>query len=276
MLNHEPGPLRGVRLEPGSGGSRPVGQDQVLRLGQGRALLSLHARLDVDTGDLQEQGKVAESGPECLRGNGRIGAREQRIGVYAVVVGGQFALDLDPRSGGGDPVEFVEEARDSVALGVEVDDLARPRTQEEEPQKFRRQDLSHRMGRCALALGGGHLLAADVEELVGDVARRLHLEDLAADGVGAVARPTGRSQIFAAALDRHSEKAPFCRPFQVPGQLGVAAKRRNPALVAAALRPRNHVGLALVRQRGAVPAGGVRGADLAALLADDLDRQPFA
>src|ERR1035437_3930980 len=132
------------------------------------------------------------------------------------------------------------------------------------------------MGRCALALGGGHLLAADVEELVGDVARRLHLEDLAADGVGAVARPTGRSQVFAAALDRHTEQAPLCGPLQIPGQLGPAPERRNSALVAAALRPSDHVGLALVRQRRTIPADRVRGADLAALLADHLDRQPLA
>ena len=46
--------------------------------------------------------------------------------------------------------------------------------------------------------------------------------------------------------------------------------------MAAALRPRDHVRLADVGDGRAVPIGRVSGPDLAALLANDLDRQPAA
>ena len=42
---------------------------------------------------------------------------------------------------GGDPVELVEEARDGVALGIELDGLVRPVAQEQEAQQLGRQDL---------------------------------------------------------------------------------------------------------------------------------------
>ena len=86
-----------------------------------------------------------------------------------------------------------------------------------------------------------HLAAADVEELVRDVERRLALEDAAADRIGAVARPAGRGEVLAAALDRGADEAPARGPVDVPDQLGAAAERRHAALEAAAARPLDEV-----------------------------------
>jgi hypothetical protein len=69
-----------------------------------------------------------------------------------------------------------------------------------------RDHLDDLVGRHAAALGGGHLAAADVQELVRDVERRLALEDLAGDRVGPVARAAGGRQVLAARLDGHPEE----------------------------------------------------------------------
>ena len=87
------------------------------------------------------------------------------------------------------------------------------------------QDLGHRVGGGAAALRGRHLAAADVEELVGEVERRLAVEDLAGDRVRAVARAAGRGEVLAAGLDRHAEEAPLGGPLEVPGELGVRRRR---------------------------------------------------
>ena len=169
---------------------------------------------------------MAERGPEGRGRGGHVRRRpQQRIGEQALVVGRQLALDFAPGGRRGDPVELVEEARDRVALGVEVDHLAGPGPQEEETELLRRQNLGDGVGRHALATGRRHLLAADVEELVGHVPRRLHLEDLAADRVGAIARTTGRSEVLAAALYRDTEQTPLGGPLEVPRQLGLTAER---------------------------------------------------
>ena len=140
----------------------------------------------------------------------------------------QFALDLAPGGGRGELVELVEQARDRVrALGVEFDGLVRPRAEEERPELVRREHVDDLVGGRAAALRRGHLAAADVQELVGDVDRRLAIEDLTGDGVGAIPRPAGRREVLAAGLDRDPEQAPLGRPLEVPGELG-AARRTGP------------------------------------------------
>ena len=119
-----------------------------------------------------------------------------------------------------------------------------------------------------------HLATADVQELVGDVERRLALEDPPADRVGAVARAAGRGEVLAAALDRGADQAPARGPVDVPDQLGAAAERRDAAAEAAALRPLDEIRAALVGDLLAVPVARGSRADPAAVLADDADRQP--
>ena len=80
---------------------------------------------------------------------------------------GELALDLAAGGRGGERVEPVEQARDLVrAVRIEVDGVVGPRAQEQEAELLRGHDLGHRVGRGASPLGGRHLLAADVQELV--------------------------------------------------------------------------------------------------------------
>ena len=175
-------------------GLNQFGQGGLFQFRQCRAFLGRHPCLDVRSGDLEQQGQVAEGGPEGGRGRGdvRVGP-QQGVPEKPLVVGRQLALDLAPGSCCGDPVELVKEAGNRVPFGIEVDDLVWARSEKEEPQLFGRQDLGNRVCGHTLALGRRHLLAADVQELVGDVSRRLHFEALAADRIGALARATGRS-----------------------------------------------------------------------------------
>ena len=87
-----------------------------------------------------------------------------------------------------------------------------------------------------------HLAAADVEELVDEVQRRLAVEDLARDRVGAVAGAAARGEVLAVRLDGDAEQAPLRRPVDVERQLRPAAERRDLAGVAAAGRPADEVG----------------------------------
>ena len=171
--------------------------------------LDLHVRLGVD-----------QAGPEDALGVRR-----------------QLAAHLAARRGRGDPVELVEEPGDGVALRVELEGPARLVAQEEEADELRRQQVGHLVGRRAAALRRAHLAPADVEELVGHVGRRLAIEDLAADGVAAVAAATLRGEVLAAALDGDVEVAPLGRPVHVEGQLGAAAEGRHASTVAAAGGP---------------------------------------
>src|SRR5437868_6484447 len=84
---------------------------------------------------------------------------------------------------------------------------------------------------------GRHLVAADVEELVGDVERRIALEHLAGDRIAPIARPAGGREVLAAGLDRDPEERPLRRPLHVPRQLGAAAERRYPACATTPGRP---------------------------------------
>ena len=129
-----------------------------------------------------------------------VGVRvEERVAERRLVARRQLALDLAPRGRRRELVELVEQPRDRVgAVRIELDRLVRTRSQEEEAQLLGRDDLGDRVGRRADALGGRHLLAADVEELVRHVERRLTLEHLAGDRVAPVARATGRRQVLAA------------------------------------------------------------------------------
>ena len=114
---------------------------------------------------------------------------EQRVAERRLVARRQLALDLAAGGRGREPVELVEQARDRVgAVGIELDRVVRARAQEQEAELLRRDDLGDRVRGRAAALRGRHLLAADVEELVRDVERRLALEHLAGDRVA-----TGRA-----------------------------------------------------------------------------------
>ena len=107
----------------------------------------------------------------------------------ACVTGRQLALDLAPGRRRRELVELVEQARDLVGpVGIEVDGVVGLGSQKQEAELLGRDDLGDRVRRGAAALGGRHLLAADVEELVGHVDRRLALEHLAGDRVA-----TGRA-----------------------------------------------------------------------------------
>ena len=202
-------------------------------------------------------------------------AVEERVAERALEAGRDLAPDLLASGRRGEPVELVEQARHGVGLvGLEVDGGVRLRAQEEEPELLRRDDLDDLVGGGAAALGRRHLLAADVDELVRDVQRRLALEDLAGDRVGAITRAARGREVLAARLDRDAEERPLGRPLQVPRELCPAAERRDPARVTASARPRDEGLAALVEHPLAIPLGDDRRPDLAAALADDVDRVP--
>ena len=108
---------------------------------------------------------------------------------------------------------------------------------EQEPRLLRRHDAADRVRGGPRPLRGRHLLAGDIQELVGEVERRLQLEHLAGDGVGAVPRPAGRREVLAVGLDRDAEQAPLRRPLEVPGELRRPAEGRDPAGEATTVRP---------------------------------------
>ena len=199
----------------------------------------------------------------------------QRVAEDRGVAGGQLATDLAARRCRGQPVELVEEPRDLVGpLGVELDRMVRPRPEEEQPHLLRRDDVDDGVGRGPGPLRRGHLLPADVQELVRDVEWWLALEHLAGDRVAPVARPAGGREVLAAGFDRHAEQRPLRRPFEVPRQLRPAAERAHPAVPATAGRPLDEVEPAVDVDRLAVPVRRECRADLAAVRADDRDRQP--
>ena len=182
---------------------------------------------------------MAERGPEGggLGSDVRVGIQE-RVAERRLVAGRQVAPDLAARRRRRELVELVEQARDLVrGLGIEVDGVVGPVAQEQEAQLLGRHDLGDLVGGSAAALGGRHLLAADVEELVREVERRLALEHLARDRVRTVARATGRGQVLAVRLDRDPEERPLGGPLEVPRELGSPGERRDPARMATALWP---------------------------------------
>ena len=92
---------------------------------------------------------------------------EQRVAERRLVAGRQLAPDLATGRRGRELVELVEQARDLVgAVGIEVDGVVRPVAQEQEAELLGRHDLGDRVRGGAATLGGRHLLAADVQELV--------------------------------------------------------------------------------------------------------------
>ena len=267
--------LRGVRVQPGAGGGEPLGQGCRLAGRERSALLLGHASGDVHAGDLGQEGEVPEGRPVCGGSLGGDRAGELDVAEEPLGVRRQLAAVGSTGHGGGQLVELVEEARDRVrALGVELDGLVRAGPQEEEAERLRGQDLGHPVGRRAATLGGRHLAAADVEELVGEVEGRLAVEDLAGQGVRAVAAPAGGGEVLAAGLDRHPEEAPLGGPLQVPGQLGGAAERGDPAGRSTAVGPGHVVGAALVGDGLAVPVERDGRPDLAADGTDDVDGEP--
>ena len=251
-------------------------QDRDLQLGQLGALLRLHPGRHIDTRDLDEQSEMRECRAEQRRGGLDVCVWvQQRVPERGLVAGRELALHLTTGRRGGELVELVEQARHRVGpVRVELDRLVGPWPQEQESELFRRDDLGDRVGSSPLSLGGRHLLAADVEELVRNVERWLALEHLAGDGVAPVARSAGGREVLAPRFDGHAEERPLRRPFEVPGQLRVPAERADPAGRATAARPGHEVGAAFEEDLVAVPVGHDRGPDLAARRADDADRVP--
>ncbi len=247
-----------------------------LGLGQRLALLGLHARAHVHARHLDQQRQVREGGPELAGDRGEIRSRvEQRVAEDRLVPGGELALHLAAGRGGTETVELVEQARDGVrSLGVELDGRLGALAHEQEPRLLRRHDLREPVGGGAPSLRGGHLPAADVEELVREVERRLAVEHLAADGVGAVPGAARGGQVLAVRLDRHPEQAPLRGPLEVPRQLGRPAEGRDAPGPATARGPGHQVRPAGDGDRLAVPVGCDRGADPAAVGTHDAQRQP--
>ena len=201
------------------------------------------------------------------RATSRIGI-DQALAQDALGVGRQLAARRLAGDGGADPVEFVEQARDGVTLGVEVDGLAGLVTQEQEAQQLRRQQLRDGVCGRTRALGRAHLLAADVQELVGHVERRLALKHLARDRIAPVARATGRGEVLAAALHRDAERGPTSRPSRRSDEL-------HPTRLGSTRpvwpQPVAHVTWSGLQSYATVEPfqSGERRADLAAVLADD-------
>ena len=144
-----PGPIRGVRIEPGPGSRGALVEDGPLAFGQRTALLRLDPRRHVDAGDLPEQGEVGEGRPEGGRLGRDVGVRvEQRVAEDRLEAGRQLALDLAAGGRGGEPVELVEQARDRVRpLGIELDRRVRPGPQEQEAELLGRDHLGRSGGR---------------------------------------------------------------------------------------------------------------------------------
>ena len=154
----------------------------------GAPFSAVEALHDVRPGHLEQQREVAERWSEAGGLGGRVGVRvDQAQGEDPVGVGRQLAARGLAGDGVGDAVELVEQARDGVARRIEVDGVVGPVAQEQEAQQRRRQQRGDLVRRRAFPLRRAHLAPADVQELVGNVERRLALEDPAADRVGPVA-----------------------------------------------------------------------------------------
>ena len=244
-------------IQPRARDPGPLVEDGPLGALERRPLLGGHARRDVHARHLDQQRQVAERRPEP----GRLGRRSASGSTRLAAGSGP-----DPAAARRAPAGRRPRRRSG-------------RTRRTAPGSCRPSG-SNSMARCGLwrrnrkrsssggrsvrdlvrrgagAPGGAHLAAADVEELVGHVERRLALEHLAADGIAAVARPAGRREVLAAALDGHARAGSTWRPSRRCTELGAAAERRDPALVAAARGPRRRVGPAGVADRLAVPVGG--------------------
>ena len=142
-----------------------------------------------------------------------------------VRVGRQLAAHLAPGGRVGDPVVLVEEARDRVARGVEVERVVRAVAQEDEAHQLGREHLGHPVGARPAALARAHLPPADVQELVRDVEGRLAVEDLARDRVGAVAGAALRREVLPGGFDRHARGSSTARPTR--GSRGAWTGRRT-------------------------------------------------
>ena len=196
LADADPRSIGCVGLEPAAGRGDPLVEQRLLAVGQRTPLLGLDPRGDVDARDLLEQGEVRERRPEGRRLRRDVRGRiQERVPERRGVPGRELALHLATGGRGGELVELVEEPRDLVGpVGIEVDGVVGLRAKEEEPELLGRDDLGDRVRRGAATLRGRHLLAADVEELVREVERRLALEHLAGDRVGAVPRARRRSR----------------------------------------------------------------------------------
>ena len=214
---------------------------------------------------------MGEGGPEGRRLGRDVGVRvEQRVPERRLVARRQLALDLAAGRRRREPVELVEQARHRVgAVRVELDGLVRASGAGTGSGAARAGSTSAIV--CAAAPWPFEVdifLPPMLRNSYGHVERWLALEHLAGDRVAPVARAAGGREVLAARLDGHPEQRPLGRPFEVPGQLGVAAERADPAGRAAAVRPGDEVRPALEVDLLAVPVGDDGRPDLAAVRAD--------
>src|SRR5437899_2741538 len=148
------------------------------------------------------------------------------------------------------------------------------RPQHQEARDLRRVDRHDLLRLSADVLGGRHLLAAEVKELVLQAGRWLPSPDPAVDLVRALPRAPGGEEVLPTLLVGDAEVVPLRAPLLVPEELRAPFEGRDTAAVAAALRPLDVVEAALVRHRRPVERSGDRGPDAPAVLADHRDRQP--
>src|SRR3954463_646060 len=94
-------------------------------------------------------------------------------GKYPLGVGRQLAALRLPGDCVGNAIELVEQARNGVARGIELDRLVRSVAEKQEARQSRWQDLRDLVRGGAFAARGAHLAAGDVQELVRDVEWRL-------------------------------------------------------------------------------------------------------
>ena len=98
---------------------------------------------------------------------------------------------------------------------------------------------------------------------------------MAQDALGDVPRTAFGGVVFAGAFDGDAELVPFGGPFEFPGEFAVAVEGGDAAPVVAPLGPGDEIGLAMIVDLPSIEVGDLGGADFAAALADDLEREPM-
>jgi hypothetical protein len=267
--------IRRETVQPGSGHTDALFEDGLLDIIERLALLGSDTSLHVHAGYLHQQGEMTEGGSEAARFGVHVSFGVHEAGLEDTLgIGGQLAPVGQASRGRSEAVELIEQARDGVTVGIELERLLGLVPEEQEANELRRQQLGHLVGCSAATVRRTHLAAAHVEELIGHVQWWLAIEDLATDGIAAITAAALGGKVLAATLDADVEMAPLGCPIDVERQLRAATEGCYASGVATAGGPRHVVRQTLVGHGRAVPVGGEGGADAAAVLADDRDRQP--